>query len=221
MEAELQRFAPAQADCAPQPGRPVHVDIGCGKGESVLHYARLLPQSIQVAIEAYPPGAAALLASVCDEGLANVRIAVADALSILPELIADRSLAQIRVLYPDPWPKMRHRKRRLVNADFLQLARRLLADGGELAFATDWREYHEQVLGLIGCSWRIAAAGPSDEARCGRPVTRYEQRALRDGRTSYDLLLRAEPAAAAAVSVNTPSTPIANKRSACSGELTV
>ena len=188
----LPRYAATAADWQAKEGRPLEVEIGCGKGESILHYAQARPHSLQIAFEVYPPAVASLLARLHEAGLTNVRVLMQDATVRLPELGAAKSLAAIRTLYPDPWPKKRHRKRRLLDAGFLLLAKKLLAPGGEFMFATDWREYYEQVVELAGAgNWEIAAAGPSSAVRGRRPKTRFERRAEQEGRASFDLRLRA------------------------------
>ena len=192
LSALLPRYAAADADYVPKDNRPLEVEIGCGKGEAVLHYAKARPRSLHIAFEVYPPAVASLLSALHEDGLQNVKIAMHDAIEQLAELGAEKSLTAVRVLYPDPWPKRRHHKRRLLDANFLRLAKKLLIDGGELMFATDWREYHQQVIELATASgWEIRAAGPSCTVRGDRPKTRFEERAEKEGRASFDLRLAA------------------------------
>lgn len=189
LEQLLPRYQASKDDWNTQQGRRLEVEIGCGAGESVLHYAQTRPDSLQIAFEVYPPVVASLLKRLQLAELPNVRVQMQDALVRLPELALPASLASIRVLYPDPWPKRRHHKRRLLDADFLLMARRLLAANGELLFATDWRKYYEQVVKLAQAGdWKIAATG--DAARDDRPPTRFELRASKEGRASFNLLLR-------------------------------
>lgn len=169
---------------------PLHAEIGSGSGESVLHYARTCPATGQIALELYPSGIASLLRGVRQAGMQNVRAVMADAMGCLETLFAARSLAGLRVFYPDPWPKKRHRKRRMVDAVFLERVHALLAPGGEFAFATDWPDYFEQVCAAAGSGWRVTGAGCAGEHRAGRPVTRFERRAMRQGGSSFDLRLR-------------------------------
>jgi tRNA (guanine-N7-)-methyltransferase len=123
--------------------------------------------------------------------LANLRIVRHDAVEVLEHMIADASLAGLHLFFPDPWPKKRHHKRRLVQAGFVALAARKLAPGGYVHVATDWQEYADQVLGVMSTEPLLenAAAGFA-ERPAHRPLTKFEQRGLALGHTVRDVLFR-------------------------------
>jgi tRNA (guanine-N7-)-methyltransferase len=118
-------------------------------------------------------------------GLTNVRVAEGDALVLLDDMLAPGSLDEVRVLFPDPWPKVRHHKRRLVSPTFVRLAASRLRTGGRLHVATDWPHYAAQVLQVVrACPELAGGAVPRPE----RPVTRFEQRARAAGRPVSDVV---------------------------------
>lgn len=171
--------------------KPIEVEIGYGRGETIYHYAATNPQTCQIGFEVYVKGTLALLEQIANNQLTNVRVVTQDAAITMPQLFDPEQLKQIRVFYPDPWPKRRHIKRRLVNEQFLSLCAKLLAPKAVLHFATDWQDYFEQVAKLADTNnWRIVAAGTSQQARNQRPLTRYESKAIQEGRVSRDLRLQ-------------------------------
>ena len=170
--------------------QPLHAEIGCGYGEALLHYAAADPASDQVAFELYPPGLAVLLGGIEAQRLSNVRVVQADARVHLGTMFASGSLSGLRMFYPDPWPKRRHAKRRLANAEFLAGILKLLRPDGVFAFASDSAVYFQQVVVAATDGWEIIAAGSDARARADRPPTRFELRARKEGRPSYDLRMR-------------------------------
>ena len=164
---------------------PVVVEIGSGTGEVTAALAAGDPGRDVLAVEVHTPGVANLLRLVAAAGLRNVRVAEGDAVVVLRHMLASGGLDEVRVLFPDPWPKARHHKRRLVSASFVALVAERLRPGGRLHVATDWPHYAEQVL-------EVTAAHPGFEpavvARPERPVTRFEQRALDGGRPVVDVV---------------------------------
>lgn len=167
--------------------RPLFIDIGVGNGTATRAWAADHPDRSVLAIELHRPGIATLLTDLDRDGPDNVRIAEVDALEALAAL-PDRSVAGLRVLFPDPWPKRRHVARRMVDRAFVQLAARVLEVGGELHLATDWADYADHMRTMVATEPRfepLAAAGRPD-----RPVTTYEQRGLDAGRTIVDLRYR-------------------------------
>lgn len=158
---------------------PVVLEVGSGTGEVTAALAAADPARDVLAVEVHTPGVATLLRLVEGAGLTNVRVAEGDALVLLRDMLAPQSLDEVRVLFPDPWPKARHHKRRLVTPGFARLVASRLRAGGRLHVATDWPHYAAQVLAAIhGCPALDGGAA----ARPDRPVTRFEQRALADGR---------------------------------------
>ena len=189
----LERLGPVYGVDVSQPfdprtafGRsaPLVLEIGSGMGEATAALAAADPARDVLAVEVHTPGVAALLRQVEDRRLSNVRVAEADGLHVLRGL-GTRSLDEVRVFFPDPWPKARHVKRRLVDAAFAALVTDRLRPGGRLHVATDWAAYAEQVLRVVDAAPGLELAG---RERGRRPVTRFEQRGLDAGRESYDVV---------------------------------
>ncbi len=160
------------------------LEIGSGMGEATAAMAAADPDRDLLAVEVHTPGVAALLRRVEDLGLTNVRVVEADALHVL-ERLPDGSLDEVRVFFPDPWPKARHHKRRLVSPAFVERVATALRAGGRLHVATDWEHYAEQVLDVLAASLRFEVVSRD---RGARPVTRFEQRGWDEGRPSYDVV---------------------------------
>jgi tRNA (guanine-N7-)-methyltransferase len=175
---------------------PFHLDIGVGDGVATRAWAAAAPDADVVAIELHRPGVSRLLTELDADGPANVRVAMADACTVLADL-EPGSITQIRVLFPDPWPKRRHVARRLVDPAFARAAADATAPGGRLHLATDWADYADHMRTALATEPRFAprpdGAPPDPEAgwrspRPERPVTAYEQRGLDAGRTITDLI---------------------------------
>ena len=164
---------------------PLVLEIGSGTGEAAAVMAAADPSRDLLAVEVHTPGIATLLRRVEQEGLANVRVAEADGLLVLTEAIAAGSLDEVRVFFPDPWPKSRHAKRRLVTASFAALVADRLRPGGRLHVATDWPSYAEQVLAVVGASPDLELRSTD---RSGRPSTRFERRGVAAGRPITDVV---------------------------------
>jgi tRNA (guanine-N7-)-methyltransferase len=172
---------------------PLVLEIGFGNGESLAQMAERQPDVDFLGIEVHTPGVGHLLLALQEKGLGNVRVYRADALEILGGKIPDGSLAGLQVFFPDPWPKSRHHKRRLVNPEFLRLAAAKLAPGGYFHAATDWADYAEQMLAdLEACPDLVNQAGLHAYAERPetRPETKFERRGRRLGHGVYDLLFR-------------------------------
>ncbi|HET7546549.1 MAG TPA: tRNA (guanosine(46)-N7)-methyltransferase TrmB [Usitatibacter sp.] len=188
-------FAPAPLDFAAIFGRvaPVVLEIGSGMGETTARIAAENPDTDYVAIEVHGPGVGSLLRRVADERLGNVRVIQHDAVEVLREMVPEGSLAAIHVFFPDPWPKKRHHKRRLVQPEFAELAASRLARGGRLHVATDWQEYADHVLAVLSQTPGLAntAAGFAPRPPW-RPETKFERRGLRLGHGVWDVLFRKE-----------------------------
>jgi tRNA (guanine-N7-)-methyltransferase len=164
---------------------PLVLEIGSGTGEVTAALARVDPARDVLAVEVHTPGVANLLRLAEDGRLSNVRVAEGDALVVLRDMLAAGSLDEVRVLFPDPWPKSRHHKRRLVTPSFLSLVVQRLRPGGRLHVATDWPHYAEQVLDAVAACPDL---GGGQVARPDRPVTRFERRALAEGRPVIDVV---------------------------------
>ena len=169
------------------PGGPLLVDIGVGSGEATRSWAASRPDARVLALELHRPGIAKLLAALEAEDRTNVRVVEADALLVLDELDPG-SVAEVRVLFPDPWPKRRHVQRRMVDRAFLGAVARVLAPGGALHLATDWDDYADHMRSMVATDRRFVLV--ESVGRPDRPVTAYEQRGIDAGRSITDLWYR-------------------------------
>lgn len=170
---------------------PLVVEIGSGMGETTLEIAKAEPATDFLAIEVHAPGVGSLLRGIEAAGLTNLRVVRHDALDVLEHMIADASLAGIHLFFPDPWPKKRHHKRRIVQPAFAALAARKLAPGGILHVATDWPEYAERILAVLSAEPMLenTAAGYARRPE-RRPRTKFETRGERLGHPVRDLVFR-------------------------------
>jgi tRNA (guanine-N7-)-methyltransferase len=179
-------FAPGRYD-------DIWLEIGFGGGEHLVWQARHYPRVGLVGCEPYLGGVLKVLAAIDAGGLDNVRIHDDDARSMLRAL-PDASIGRAFVLFPDPWPKMRHRKRRLVDAATVAALARVLKPGAELRLGTDIGDYATQILLVVqgSSAFEWLAGGPDDWRRrpADWPATRYEQKALREGRRCTYLRFR-------------------------------
>ena len=176
---------------------PRTVEIGFGNGDALAALAGREPERDFLGIEVYPPGVGRLLARCHEAGLGNVRIAMADALDVLERRLAPASVEEVLVWFPDPWPKKRHHKRRLVQPGFASLVRRVLRPGGRLHLATDWKPYAEHMLEVLGAhpGFSNRAAPECFMPRCERRIeTRFEHRGRSRGHRVFDLSWRADGA---------------------------
>jgi tRNA (guanine-N7-)-methyltransferase len=168
---------------------PLVLEIGSGMGDATVAMAAADPDRDYLAVEVFPPGLGNLLAVVEERGLPNVRVAQGDALHLLRHMIAPDSLAAVHVYFPDPWPKARHHKRRLIQPDNVALLRSRLAVGGVLHCATDWADYAEQMAEVLDAADGLANLHDGFAPRpAHRPVTKFEQRGIAAGRQIFDLL---------------------------------
>jgi tRNA (guanine-N7-)-methyltransferase len=168
---------------------PLIVEIGFGMGVATAEIAATLPDFNFLGMEVHTPGVGKLLSEIEKRGLSNLRILHHDAVEFLEDCVAPGSIAGFHVFFPDPWPKKRHHKRRLIQRPFTDLLASRLAPGGYVYFVTDWEEYAEwardaldSTPGLINkfpCGWA--------ERMSWRPVTKFESRALSDGRVVREL----------------------------------
>ena len=164
---------------------PLVLEVGSGMGEATVAWAAADPARDVLAVEVHTPGVAALLRRVEELGLTNVRVAEGDAVPLLRDRVPAGSLDEVRVLFPDPWPKARHAKRRLVTPAFAALVARALREGGRWHVATDWESYADQVLQVLAASPDLSVVS---RERGDRPLTRFEQRGHAAGRRSYDVV---------------------------------
>jgi tRNA (guanine-N7-)-methyltransferase len=167
---------------------PLVLEIGSGMGEATAEMAAADPDRDYLALEVHTPGVANLLALAAGRALANVRVAEVDALTFVRDRLSESSLDAIHVFFPDPWPKLRHRKRRLFQPAHVALLRSRLVPGGTLVCATDWPEYAAQMLATLSADpgLRNVYAGYAPDAGA-RPPTKFELRGLEAGRTIHNL----------------------------------
>jgi tRNA (guanine-N7-)-methyltransferase len=169
----------------------VIVEIGFGNGESTWRMAQQEPDKNFIGIEVHGPGVGHLLMALDANKIENVRIAREDAVPFFQQRIAAGSLAGVRVYFPDPWPKKRHHKRRLIQPGFITEIARCMATDGILHLATDWQPYADHMLEVLGSSpdfVNLSPTGDYCERPEWRPHTKYEQRGERLGHEVRDLL---------------------------------
>lgn len=168
---------------------PVVLEIGFGMGETTAAIAAAHPAIDFIAVDVHDPGVGALLARIDERSLSNVRIVRHDAVEVVAQMIAPDSLGGIHVYFPDPWPKKRHHKRRLLKPAFVhELAMRLRA-GGYLHAATDWQEYADEMLAACAAEPLLANTADGFAPRpAWRPLTKFENRGLKLGHAVCDIL---------------------------------
>ena len=166
------------------------LEIGFGNGETLVREAARQPEIDFLGVEVHEPGIGRCLIAASDLGLSNLRIIRHDAVEVLQHQIEDGALERISLLFPDPWPKKRHHKRRIVQASFLQLAARKLATSGTLQIATDWENYAEHIDELITQSSEFLLSErrvhENGAASGNRQTTKFERRGLRQGHRIWD-----------------------------------
>lgn len=172
---------------------PLIVEIGFGNGQSLLELAAKMPDHDFIGIEVYKKGIEQLLRGVEMNALNNVRIYCADAVEVLKNCIHNTSLQGVQLFFPDPWPKARHHKRRIVQPDFVNLLHMKLVDAGTFHMATDWQNYAEQMLIVMeeADGWEnLAGFRKYSERPKTRIVTKFESRGYRLGHGSWDIIFR-------------------------------
>ena len=168
---------------------PTVLEIGFGMGDSTVAVAAAHPGTDYLGVEVYPAGIGSLLRQVAERSLSNVRVIAHDAFEVVRDMIAPGTLAGVHVWFPDPWPKARHHKRRLIQAPFTALLASRLAPGGYLHCATDWEPYAQQMLEVLSAEPLLANTGDDWAARPEtRPLTKFERRGIARGHAVRDLV---------------------------------
>ena len=170
---------------------PRILEIGFGMGDALAAMAQANPEQDYLGIEVHRPGVGSLLRQLDVEKLSNVRVLCADAVQVLEQHMPDHSLDAVHLFFPDPWPKRRHHKRRMVQPAFMALVARKLKPGGCFHFATDWQEYAQHVMHLLsGTPEFVNAAGAAHYSPRPdyRPLTKFERRGQRLGHQVWDLI---------------------------------
>lgn len=186
-------YVAAPHDLAVVFGRPAPkiLEIGFGMGETTATIAAAHPQNDYLGIEVHTPGVGALCKQVAELGLSNVRIVQHDAVEVLTHMIPPATLDGLHLFFPDPWPKARHHKRRLVQPAFAALVASRLKPGAYLHCATDWENYAEQMLAVLAAEPLLANTADGYAPRPDyRPLTKFEQRGLRLGHGVWDIVFR-------------------------------
>ncbi len=167
--------------------RPVEIEIGCGKGRFIINSAVAHPEINYIGIERALRYFRIMKERVVRRELANIRLLRDDAVYFVERFIPDETVSAYHVYFPDPWPKKRHRKRRLFNPRFLEEIERTLVRGGTLDFATDYVEYYEEILALLETSDRLAALEeiPERVRELGRDLTNFETKYTAEGRAIH------------------------------------
>jgi tRNA (guanine-N7-)-methyltransferase len=188
-------FSPQPLDLGALFGRraPRVVEIGFGNGESLAALATQRPDRDYLGIEVHPPGIGHLLRLLAQSHLTNVRVSAHDAVEVLEGQIPSASIEEIRILFPDPWPKKRHHKRRLIQPAFAATLADRLAPGGLLELATDWRPYADRMLEVLSSCASLENVSPDGAfaAKASeRAPTRFELRGERLGHEIRELAFR-------------------------------
>jgi len=186
-------YDPAVTDLVAACASPAHaqtvLEIGFGMGQATAHIAALRPDTLFIGCEVHAPGVGALLKLADALQLENIRIVQHDAVQVLEHMIAPATLHGVHIFFPDPWPKKRHHKRRLIQPPFVRLLAGRLAPGGYIHCATDWQPYAEQMLAVLTAEPLLRNTASAYASRPAyRPLTKFEQRGLRLGHGVWDLV---------------------------------
>lgn len=172
------------------------LEIGFGMGQSLLAMAEQNPEKNYIGVEVHRPGVGTILREIELRELNNVRVYAEDAIEVLNHCIPDHSLSGVQLFFPDPWPKKRHHKRRIVQPEFVHLIKSKLVENGFFHMATDWQNYAEHMMAVLteaeGFTNKYGAGNYASSAEA-RPETKFERRGLKLGHGVWDLVfLRCE-----------------------------
>lgn len=184
-------YAPAPLDVAAAFGSsaPTVVEIGFGMGHATADIARARPNDNFIGIEVHTPGVGSLLKMLGEQNITNVRVVQHDAVEVMTHMIADDSLIGVHVFFPDPWPKKRHHKRRLIQPAFTHLLAKKLATSGVIHCATDWQQYAEHMLEVLGNEPLLVNTATDFAPRPAyRTESNFERRGLKLGHGVWDLV---------------------------------
>jgi tRNA (guanine-N7-)-methyltransferase len=192
----LLPYQPAMLDWAARFGRtgaPRVLEIGFGMGDATAQIAAAHPEWDYLGLEVHEPGVGALLRRIGEAGLNNLRIVAHDAVEVIEHMIEPASLQAVHIYFPDPWPKKRHHKRRLIQPPFVERLASRLRPGGYLHLATDWQPYAQQMLEVLqGCTQWVNSEHALPDGYSPRPdwrpQTKFERRGLALGHGVWDLV---------------------------------
>jgi tRNA (guanine-N7-)-methyltransferase len=183
--------APLNLDSVFDRAAPKILEIGFGMGETTTAIAAAHPDTDFLGIEVHTPGVGSLLKQIEAHALTNVRVIQHDAVEVLQHMIAPKSLDGVHIFFPDPWPKKRHHKRRLIQGPLAALLAQKLKPGGYLHAATDWHEYAEQILAVFSATPALQNTAAHYAPRPDyRPRTKFEARGLKLGHGVWDIVFR-------------------------------
>ncbi len=186
-------YAPQRVDLDRIFGRsaPKVLEIGFGMGETTATIAAQHPANDYLGIEVHTPGVGSLLKRIAELNLANVRIIRHDAAEVLRDMIAPATFDAVHIFFPDPWPKKRHHKRRLIQPPLIALLCERMKSGAHIHVATDWQDYAEQILAVMSAEPRLVNTAHDYSPRPGyRPQTKFEGRGLKLGHGVWDVIFR-------------------------------
>ena len=170
---------------------PRILEIGFGMGETTAEIARAHLENDYLGIEVHTPGVGSLLKQIAESGITNLRLIQHDAVEVLEHMIAPSTLDGVHVFFPDPWPKKRHHKRRLLQPPLVSLLASRIKPEGYVHVATDWEEYASQILEVLSAEPGLEnTASAYAERPASRPLTKFEQRGLKLGHRVWDLVFR-------------------------------
>ena len=168
---------------------PTILEVGFGNGDSLAQMAEKNPHNNYLGIEVHRPGAGQLLQQIEKKELNNVRVSTHDAVEVLKSQLTENSLSGIQIFFPDPWPKKRHHKRRIIQSDFMTLLAKRLKTNGFVHLATDWAPYAVQMLEVMQSHPDFKNTVENFIPRPdSRPLTKFEQRGLKLGHKIFDLM---------------------------------
>lgn len=170
---------------------PKVLEIGFGMGESTATIATQHPECDYLGIEVHTPGVGSLLKRIAELDLTNVRIIQHDAVEVLRNMIAPDTFDAVHVFFPDPWPKKRHHKRRLIQPPLISMLCERMKPGAYIHVATDWQDYAEQILAVMSAEPRLVNTAHDYAPRPDyRPQTKFESRGLKLGHGVWDIIFR-------------------------------
>ena len=183
--------APVDLDAVFGRSAPKIFEIGCGMGETSYAISAANPQNDYLGLEVHTPGVGSLCKLVAEGGISNQRICQHDAVEVLRDMIVPETLSGVHIFFPDPWPKARHHKRRLIQPPLVATLVSKLKPGGYIHCATDWENYAEQMLEVLSAEPGLQNTADGYAPRPDyRPLTKFEQRGLRLGHGVWDLVFR-------------------------------
>ena len=170
---------------------PKILEIGFGMGESTAIIAQAYPENDYLGIEVHMPGVGSLLNEIEAQEITNLHVIQYDAVEVLQHMLPDACLGGVHIFFPDPWPKARHHKRRLIQSTLISKLSQHLKSGGYIHAATDWQEYAEQILDVFNQEPQLVNTSKDYATRPDyRPITKFEQRGLKLGHGVWDLVFR-------------------------------